>query len=1241
MSKESGNLSEEGLKFGGEWAISLYDIQAKKIVEELTGGKVEMIDLGLPVDKAKNNLMLKTKDFADLRNLKQSDLKVGVEVLDSSTPYIITDILGEGKFKAVPKSSVESPYSDWKEMMRLNPQLENLKETFDISQKTTLQPALKLTPEIKAIIRGEAPQLKVEQKLYQTPSQGSQVLVETIQRITTQEALAQAQDFAIVRDTNIPIKAVETIIENPRAFGKYQKGTIEFIYNPDITTIPHEIGHYWFEAMLTKDQQTEVLREYKEWFIKNKPNKARPDTRNGWEEAMVQDMAEYYSKKYTKKKGKIERFWDWFIYQIKRVLNKNDFIARFTYDVRTKSIDRNVSKRKLADSLNQTGAIRTNGGIIIPDETKEQAFRRKIQDLNTRLDTTVRTLREGGVVIPESQDIFLAKTLLPRRIGGATEKFANEVMNPLINTMAKDGVDLDNLNLYLHAMHAPERNRKMNELRKAENDKRNRQRVVPKPYFPVDGLSGMTDAEARSVINTFKEMGIASKLEEHRISLQKISKATLLFQLKEGLLSQEEYDAIRGSYEYYVPLGRDIEDNAKGWGTGKGVNIKGKEVKRARGSQDLPVLPIVSQIFNRMNTAIIRAEKNRVALSVARLIKANPKIKTKTGKELWTIKSEKYIPRYDSFGEVEYVEPLGARSQKPNEIAFKYKGKQKYLVINDPLLVRALTEEGKSKPIPYLTRYTSLLSRLATQYNPEFIIRNFSRDISESLVNVIGIAENYLTKEQTKGLKSDILKSIPKLFGAIYGYKSRKESHGAKELIDEFIKNGGEVGYFWLEDEKTLDQRFKRQWRKSAPAGFSDKMKNKMSDFMDFVGNVNSTVELVTRVAVYKALRERGMSAKQSAQIAGDITVDFNKKGEWGALISSMYMFFNASVQGAARVSRSIKSSKKVRVMTAALFIGGFLNGIISQLWGDGDDEDYDQFIPDYKKNTRIVFADPTGKEWTVFFLPYGFGFFWAAGRSFSEVVRGKKDILESSGNVTRAFVQSFLPIDVMGGWKEFVPSSVKPLVEVATNEAWYDAPIAPDQPAYQPKIPESQRYFKTASNMSKSLSTWLNSVTGGDENRSGIVDISPEFIDYLWQQYTSGAGSFIGNVAETGYGIVKGDVKKERIPFVRSFVADVKKESVIKSNVYDIIDEGARRMFNQAKKDKFYKQVDWLIKNGSLSEDEQENIDKGNELKINFLKAQYNFTLGDKISILEAIDKMSDKDVEIFYESLTPKQIK
>ncbi|MDD3085118.1 MAG: hypothetical protein PHU32_04510 [Candidatus ainarchaeum sp.] len=813
-------------------------------------------------------------------------------------------------------------------------------------------------------------------------------------------------------------------------------------------------------------------------------------------------------------------------------------------------------------------------------------------------------------------------------------------MNPIINAMAKDGVELDNLNLYLHAMHAPERNKKMNDIRREENSKRNLERVIPKEYIAVDGLSGMTNAEARSVIDTFKELGIAGKLEKYRKMLKEVSDATLDFQLEEGLLSQEEYNNIKSSYEFYVPLGRDVEKATKGWGTGKGVNVKGKEIKRAKGSQNLEVLPIAAQIFNRMNTAIIRAEKNRVAQSVSKIIKANPNLKTKTGDNLWYVKSETYIPKYDSFGEVEYLEPLGARSQKPNEIAFKEYGKQKYLVINDPLLVRALTDEGKSKPIPYLTQYTSLLSRLATQYNPEFIIRNFSRDVSEALINIEGVSEKYLTKEEAKGIKSDVLKNIPKLFGAIYGYKSNKEIHEARDIIDEFVKNGGEVGYFWLEDEKTVAKKFETQWRKSAPKGLSDKAKNQMANLMDFVGNVNSTVELVTRVSVYKAMRDRGVSAKQSAEIAGDITVDFNKKGEWGSLISSMYMFFNATVQGTGRMFRAVTTSKKVRIMAGAMFIGGFLNGILSQLWGDGDDEDYDKYIPDYKKNTRIVFADPSGKEWTVFFLPYGYGFFWASGRQFSELATGKQDAIKTSGDILKSFVQSFSPIDIIGGWTEAVPSSIKPLVEVATNEAWYDAPIAPDQPAYQPNIPESQRYFSTVSETSKSLTSWLNKVTGGDENRSGIIDISPENLDYLWSQYTSGAGSFIGNVAETGYGITTGEVKKERIPFVRSFTADIKKETQIKSNVYDMIDEGGRKTFDQSKKDSFYNEVEWLVENNSLSEDAEENIDKGKELKLNFLKAQYNFTLTNKISLVKAMGNMSSNDLTEFYLSLTKNQI-
>ena len=42
----------------------------------------------------------------------------------------------------------------------------NLVETFDISTKTTTQQGIKLTPEIKARIRGETPQIKTSGKRY-------------------------------------------------------------------------------------------------------------------------------------------------------------------------------------------------------------------------------------------------------------------------------------------------------------------------------------------------------------------------------------------------------------------------------------------------------------------------------------------------------------------------------------------------------------------------------------------------------------------------------------------------------------------------------------------------------------------------------------------------------------------------------------------------------------------------------------------------------------------------------------------------------------------------------------------------------------------------------------------------------------------------------------------------------------------------------------------------------------------
>ena len=157
MGEESGKLSGEGLKFGGEWAENLYDKQVKNIVEDLTGGKVEVIDLGLPIVKESNiswNVGDSSARYAGANHLdmaKYKNLKVGDIISqgpNAFSEWVVTDVLGDGKFEATPRT-------EWNKKIRTTPS-----EVFDISQKTTTQQAIKLTPEIRAKILGQAPQVK-------------------------------------------------------------------------------------------------------------------------------------------------------------------------------------------------------------------------------------------------------------------------------------------------------------------------------------------------------------------------------------------------------------------------------------------------------------------------------------------------------------------------------------------------------------------------------------------------------------------------------------------------------------------------------------------------------------------------------------------------------------------------------------------------------------------------------------------------------------------------------------------------------------------------------------------------------------------------------------------------------------------------------------------------------------------------------------------------------------------------
>ena len=192
MSKDKGTLSGAGLKFGGEWASNLYDKQVKNIVEDLTGAKVIKMDMELPIEsKSKNNwfenLDTSNGNYRATGKITKNDLVVGKEIYDNrASAYIITDVLGDGKFKAVPKEKsyvVREADGDIYIQTGTEQEAEKIakgiggtvdanlsridSETFDISIKTTTQQGIELTPKVVAKIKGEAPKLKTSGKQFE------------------------------------------------------------------------------------------------------------------------------------------------------------------------------------------------------------------------------------------------------------------------------------------------------------------------------------------------------------------------------------------------------------------------------------------------------------------------------------------------------------------------------------------------------------------------------------------------------------------------------------------------------------------------------------------------------------------------------------------------------------------------------------------------------------------------------------------------------------------------------------------------------------------------------------------------------------------------------------------------------------------------------------------------------------------------------------------------------------------
>ena len=154
----------------------------------------------------------------------------------------------------------------------------------------------------------------------------------------------------------------------------------------------------------------------------------------------------------------------------------------------------------------------------------------------------------------------------------------------------------------------------------------------------------------------------------------------------------------------------------------------------------------------------------------------------------------------------------------------------------------------------------------------------------------------------------------------------------------------------------------------------------------------------------------KGVTREKAAQMAKNITVNFNKSGEYGQLLNSVYLFFNASVQGTARLGKSLLTMKSptypdgtkrafkdrfnnAQKMAAALTVFSGLSAMIAMAMSD-EDEDGELYYNkiDYIKERNLIFMRPNGKDYFKIPLPYGFSMFANLGTTAVEVGAGHGD---------------------------------------------------------------------------------------------------------------------------------------------------------------------------------------------------------------------------------------------------------
>lgn len=800
-----------------------------------------------------------------------------------------------------------------------------------------------------------------------------------------------------------------------------------------------------------------------------------------------------------------------------------------------------------------------------------------LQDKQIDMKRVVQSIMRTGKKVKDEVNAYLQEELFHGRAAKGVKDFLDFELRPLLKQMQDAKVDMGDFEEYLWNRHAEERNKQIAKIN---------------PDMP-DGGSGIETAKARAYLAGLSA-GQRKTFEALAAKVEAINKASQKVLVESGLEKQSTIDAWNNAYQHYVPLQREDVDSGH-VGTGKGFSVRGSSTKRAMGS-GRQVVDIIANLTMQRERNIVRAEKNRVSNALLGLAVQNPnpdfwkvdqapKERVVEEKAIYTV-VDAAGNKIDEFTRMDEAERLANKTpgasidqtwgdrvtervmpgfkNRDNVLLTRINGKDHYIIFNErderamrmATAMKNLDMDNLGRVLSLVGKATRYLSSINTQYNPVFGVINLIRDAQGALIN---LSSTPLAGEQKRvlGYTKDALVGIYKDIRSHRAGKVPSSKWAA--LFEEFQKEGGQTGY----RDQYANAEARAEAIKAELEQFKEgKAKQFTRGLIGWLSDYNETMENAVRLAAYKAAKEKGMSNQQAASLAKNITVNFNRKGQMATQVGALYAFFNASVQGTARIAetlfeqhggdiKNVRLSKKGKQIVLGGIMLGSMQALLLAAAGYDDDEP-----PEFVRERNLILPIGDGKYLTLA-MPLGLHVIPGIGRIATEfVLSGGKDPLKRIAAFGSMFADAFNPVG-SAGWslQTITPSVVDPFAALAENKDFTGKEIYREDFNKLNPTPGHARAKDVATIWSRYISEALNFMTGGTEFKPGLISWSPDSIDYLLGQATGGVGREFSKAFQTGRAASTGeDLPLYKIPLVGRFVGDTDGQSGQSAKFYDAI---------------------------------------------------------------------------------------